>query len=76
MFTTMASKEEGYIPNNMRAKHNKQKKIPLICKYYAHDITCPFMATQKTCRHTHCPIVKEAATFAKEQRSKNNFVNG
>ena len=70
-FIVMATKEEGYIPTNMKTTINKPKKIPLICKYYAHEITCPFMATQKTCRHTHCPIVKEAALFAREQRRQN-----
>ena len=65
-FTLSATKEDGFVPDNMKTKNVKTSKIHLICKFFAYDYTCPYMTNAKNCRHIHCPIVKEAARYAKE----------
>ena len=55
---------------------NKPKRIQAICKYFAHNIKCPFEKTQGSCKHVHCDIIKEAVTYAKGQRFKNEKVLG
>ena len=74
-FTTLMTKEEGYIPSTMKASF-KPKKVHAICKYFAHNIMCPYMKTNEDCRHIHCPYVRQAAQYAKEQRTKNLIVQG
>ena len=62
--------EEGYIPNILKKQegnNNRKKKIISICKYYGHNITCPFENKFGRCLFIHCKYTRAAWQYAKKQ---------
>ena len=59
---------DQFVPNYLKASVQDNKRIFMMCKYYAHDIPCQFMERFGQCKQIHEVLVKNAHSYIKECR--------